>query len=241
LSIFNKITKDNKQKKYKNLSISTKNQDKMTAEMDYIINGYKKFRQKYFDGNNSIFQDLKNKQSPKILVVACSDSRVDPSIILNCKPGDLFVVRNVANLVPPFENDDGHHGTSAALEFAVCFLEVKHIIVFGHSSCGGIRSLVENQATMQNGNFISKWMRLATPAYQKTIENYPTSSIDEQASNCAHFALINSLKNLSTFPWIRSRVDNGKLSLHSWYFNIETGAIEEFNAKTDCFDSLKTD
>lgn len=96
----------------------------MSEEIKYIIDGYKKFRQKYFDGNNSIFEDLKNGQNPKILVIACSDSRVDPTIILNCKPGDLFVVRNVANLVPPYENDDGHHGTSAALEFAVCGLNV---------------------------------------------------------------------------------------------------------------------
>ena len=213
----------------------------MTIEMDYIIGGYKKFRQKYFDGNNSVFQDLKNKQSPKILVVACSDSRVDPSIILDCQPGDLFVVRNVANLVPPFENDDGHHGTSAALEFGVCVLNVRHIIIFGHSSCGGIRSLVENQATMQSGGFISKWMKLATPAYQETIKNYSNSSIDEQASNCAHFALIHSIKNLNTFPWIKSRVKDSKLSLHSWYFDIETGVIEEFNSKTGCFAGLKID
>jgi len=212
-----------------------------SIELDYIIDGYKQFRQKYFDGNNSIFKDLKNGQNPKILVIACSDSRVDPAIILDCKPGDLFVVRNVANLVPPFEDDDGHHGTSAALEFAVCVLEVKHIIIFGHSICGGIRSLVEDHAKMQKGNFISKWMELAKNAYQKTLKNYPLATIDEQASNCAHFALIHSLENLSTFPWIKSRVENSEISLHSWYFDIETGVIEEFKPELDRFVDLKID
>ena len=211
----------------------------MSGEIKYIIEGYKKFRHKYFDGNNSIFEDLKNGQSPKILVIACSDSRVDPAIILNCKPGDLFVVRNVANLVPPYENDDGHHGTSAALEFAVCDLEVKHIIIFGHSSCGGINALVTNPTKMQERNFISRWMELALPAYQKTIQNYPNASIEEQVSSCAHFALINSLKNLYTFPWIASKVESRKLSLHSWYFNIETGVIEEFQPELGNFTDLK--
>ena len=215
--------------------------EKNLGEMQYIIDGYKQFRQKYFNGDNSIFNNLKDGQCPQILMIACSDSRVDPAIILNCQPGDLFVVRNVANLVPPFEDDDGHHGTSAALEFAVCVLKVKRIIIFGHSSCGGIRSLVENQATMQKGNFISKWMDLAKDAYQKTIKNYPLASIDEQASNCAHFALINSLKNLDSFPWIKSRVENNELSLHSWYFNIETGMIEEFKPEFGCFVDLKID
>ncbi len=213
----------------------------MSGEIKYITQGYKQFRQKYFDGNNSIFEDLKNGQNPKILVIACSDSRVDPAIILNCKPGDLFVVRNVANLVPPYENDDGHHGTSAALEFAVCDLEVKHIIIFGHSSCGGIKALIANPSKMQEKNFISRWMELAKPAYEETMENFSNSSVDQKVDSCAHFALINSLKNLYTFPWIKSRVAGGELSLHSWYFNIDTGIIEEFWPKTGEFTDLKID
>ncbi len=211
----------------------------MSGEIKYIIEGYKKFRQKYFDGSSSVFEDLKNGQSPKILVIACSDSRVDPAIILNCKPGDLFVVRNVANLIPPYENDDGHHGTSAALEFAVCGLEVKHIIIFGHSSCGGINALVTNPNKMQEKNFISRWMELAQPAYQKTIQDFPNSSIEDQVDRCAHFALTNSLKNLYTFPWIAAKVAEGTLSLHSWYFNIDTGVIEEFQPELGSFTDLK--
>jgi carbonic anhydrase len=226
----------------KSAQICNNNKDRsMSGEIEYITQGYKKFRQKYFDGNNSLFEDLKNGQNPKILVIACSDSRVDPAIILNCKPGDLFVVRNVANLVPPYENDDGHHGTSAALEFAVCDLEVKHIIIFGHSGCGGINALITNPNKIQGRGFISRWMDLAQLAYQKTIENYPNASIDDKVANCAHFALINSLKNLYTFPWIKSKVEAKTLSLHSWFFNIETGIIEEFNPELENFTDLKID
>ncbi len=213
----------------------------MSENLEYVIAGYKKFRQKYFESNNYLYEDLKNGQSPKILVIACSDSRVDPAIILNCKPGDLFVVRNVANLVPPYENDSGHHGTSAALEFAVLNLGIKHIIILGHSSCGGIQALVEDPSKMQEENFISRWMEIAQPALQKTIENYPNQSIEKQVGNCAKFALINSLNNLFTFPWIKQKVANQELSLHSWYFNIDSGIIEEFNYKTEKFIDLKTD
>lgn len=210
----------------------------MSTEIKYLTAGYKKFREKYFSGKNPLFADLKTGQNPKIMVIACSDSRVDPSIILNCKPGDLFVVRNVANLIPPFEDDSGHHGTSAALEFAVCGLEVAHIIIFGHSNCGGINSLISNPVQIKQGSFISRWMELAQPAYQKTIQTYPTSSIAEKTNHCAHFALIHSLQNLQSFPWIKSKIKAGKLSLHSWYFNIETGVIEEFDPETGAFSEL---
>lgn len=211
----------------------------MPQELEYVIQGYKKFRHKYFESNNNLYEELKDGQSPKILVIACSDSRVDPAIILNCKPGDLFVVRNVANLVPPYENDSGHHGTSAALEFAVLGLGIKHIIILGHSSCGGIQALVANPNQIREKNFISRWMEIAQPALKRTIENYPDRPVEEQVSNCARFALVNSLNNLFTFPWIKERVVAKEIFLHSWYFNIETGIIEEFNSETQRFSELR--
>ena len=212
----------------------------MSQEIQYLIEGYKKFYHKYFHNGTSIFQSLKNEQCPKILIIACSDSRVDPAIILNCQPGDLFVVRNVANLIPPYEDDGSHHGTSAALEFAVCGLGIKHIIILGHSNCGGIRSLVENQAKIKKGDFISKWMEIAKPAYEETTKNHSLTSTDQKITSCSHFALINSLKNLNTFPWISSKVKDRTLFLHSWYFDIETGIIEEFNPETNSFIDLRS-
>ncbi|MFT5702750.1 MAG: carbonic anhydrase [Rickettsiales bacterium] len=213
----------------------------MPENLKYIVSGYKKFRKKYFSGEDQLYQDLKNGQSPKILVIACSDSRVDPAIILNCKPGDLFVVRNVANLVPPFTNDGGYHGTSAALEFGVLGLGIKHIIILGHSSCGGIQALVEDSSQIKAENFISKWMEIAKPALQKTIQNYPSKNLGEKVGACAKFALIDSLNNLLTFPWIKNKVEDGNLSVRSWYFNIDSGVIEEFDVYKEQFMDLKID
>lgn len=213
----------------------------MPKELEYVISGYKKFRQKYFENNNQLYEELKDGQKPKMLVVGCSDSRVDPAIVLNCKPGDLFVVRNVANLVPPFENDSGHHGTSAALEFGVLGLGIRHIIVFGHSGCGGIQALVTNPKSLSGQNFVSRWMEIASDAHTHTVDNHGHLPIDQQIENCAHLALINSLNNLFTFPWIKERVEGGQLFLHAWYFNIDTGIIEKFDAEQQKFIELNQD
>lgn len=162
-----------------------------------------------------------------------------PGGILNCKPGDLFVVRNVANLIPPYENDHGYHGTSAALEFAVLGLGVEHIIIFGHSNWGGVRSLFEENQKIGPNSFIGKWMEISRLAFNKTISQYPAVNLDVKVKHCSHFALINSSKNLLTFPWINERVDSGKLFLHAWYFDIESGKIEEFNFESNNFSELE--
>jgi carbonic anhydrase len=211
----------------------------MPKEIDYAIKGYQKFHKKYFGNNNQTFGNLKDGQNPKILVIACSDSRVDPAIIMDSKPGDLFVVRNVANLVPPYENDSStYHGTSAALEFGILGLGIKHIIIFGHSRCGGIRALVEDSQIIESKNFITKWMEIAKPAYEKTLENHVHDSIDEQSEHCARLALVNSRKNLLTFPWIKEKFDAKNLFLHSWYFNIDSGKIEAYDVLVDGFKEL---
>jgi carbonic anhydrase len=211
----------------------------MPENLQYVVNGYGKFRQKYFSGDDDLYDGLKKGQNPKVLVIACSDSRVDPSIILNCKAGDLFVVRNVANLVPPYNNDGGHHGTSAALEFGITGLHIKHIIILGHSSCGGIRALVEGRFNSNKPEtFIDKWMEIAKPSMVQTVEKYPNENIDNQVNHCSKLALTKSLSNLLTFPWIKEGVWKEKLTIRSWYFNIESGVIEEFDEKEQQFKDL---
>src|SRR5437870_1994102 len=124
-----------------------------------ILKGYQVFRSKYAHGDTSVMQYLShNGQQPQIMVVACCDSRVDPALLLQCDPGDLFVIRNVANIIPPYEKDEAHHGTSAALEFGICFLNVKHLILLGHSQCGGIQMLLDNQSI--KNDFITNWVSL---------------------------------------------------------------------------------
>ncbi len=177
-----------------------------------ILEGYQSFREKYASGDKSVMQYLSHYgQQPKVMVVACCDSRVDPALILQCDPGDLFVVRNVANIIPPYEKDEAHHGTSAALEFGICFLNIQHLILLGHSQCGGIQALLNND--MQN-DFITNWVSLIK-----------APDVTRDADEYAKLALTHSQRNCLTFPWINERVKQKKLTIHQWFFDIKTGQI----------------
>jgi carbonic anhydrase len=209
--------------------------------IDRLIQGYQEFRDHYFTETGLVFDKLvREGQQPKTLVIACSDSRVDPAIVLNCEPGDLFVIRNVANLIPPYEDDNNtYHGTSAALEFGICMLGIRHVIVFGHTQCGGIRALIESSSeSINDKSFIVKWVELAQPAQRFVRENHAELPTDQQIDLCGQYALIHSLKNLQTFPWIRQRVDAGQLFLHAWYFDLAKGLITAFDEERNCFKEL---
>lgn len=199
-----------------------------------LIAGYKRFRAGYFEENRQRFNDLAHLgQSPKVAVIACCDSRVDPSVITDSTPGDLFVIRNVANLVPPCEGKGTWHGTSAALQFAVCDLEVEHIIVLGHARCGGIRSLLQQPENKGNDNFISSWMSIVDEARQQVLENDELKDLDEQAHACELGAIKISLQNLETFPWIRERMEQNTLQLHGWYYDMVSGDILRFDENSN--------
>jgi len=204
-----------------------------------LINGYKNFRQHYFKSNNDLFEHLVHEgQKPKFLVVACCDSRVDPAIITGAEPGEIFVVRNVANLVPPYDDNPKHHATSAALEFAVRDLEVKHIIVFGHSHCGGIQALLKNKGHGNGASFIDSWMNIAAQARNKITSEYAHEPFALQTNLCGKLSLEISLNNLLTFPWIKEKVNANMLWLHAWNFDLESGAIQQFNTETREFEAL---
>lgn len=208
-------------------------------EINELKKGYQKFRQQYFVNDKELYKKLVELgQQPRYLVVACSDSRVDPSIILNCKPGDLFVIRNVANLIPPYEIDTHYHGTSAALEFGICGLGIKEVIILGHSQCGGILSLVNDTTQNRPSNFISKWMELAQVTCQATVAASPHLSAIEKANICSRSALLGSLQNLQTFPWIETRLKSNELAIHTWYFDLESGVILAYNKLTNDFEPL---
>jgi len=215
----------------------------MTKDIENLIQGYQKFRRHYFNGENSEFEELvRCGQRPKVLVIACSDSRVDPALVMNCQPGDLFVIRNVANLVPPYEDDLSYHGTSAALQFGICSLGIRHVILFGHTQCGGIQALLERSPEVcQEKSFINKWMELAKPAHEAVLENHSGLSFDEKTTLCGRYSLMNSLKNLQTFPWIAERVQQGTLFLHAWNFDIAKGLLESFDFKHNCFKEIQSE
>jgi len=193
-----------------------------------MLKGYQDFRDKYALGDKSIMHSLsRNGQRPEIMVVACCDSRVDPALILQCDPGDLFVARNVANIVPPYEKDGAHHGTSAALEFGVRFLEIKHLILLGHSQCGGIQALLDNDSS-NNNDFITDWVSQIKTS-SKTMHD---------PDDCAKLSLQQSQQNCLTFPWIKQRVEEQKLLIHMWFFDIKGGEIFSFDAEDGSYQPL---
>ena len=186
----------------------------MEKNLKKMLQGYQAFRKKYALGDKSVMGYLSHHgQKPNIMVVACCDSRVDPGLILQCDPGDLFVVRNVANIIPPYEKDEAHHGTSAALEFGVRLLEVKHLILLGHSQCGGIQALLNNDDANKN-DFITNWVSLIkTQANPNDADDYAKSALNQSYLNCL------------TFPWIKEKVTQEKLFIHLWFFDIKMGQI----------------
>jgi len=205
---------------------------------EQLIAGFRRFREHHFADDGMKFQDLVQfGQTPKALVVACCDSRVDPALVLDCEPGDLFVIRNVANLVPPAENQGHYHGTSAALEFGVRNLGVPHIIVLGHAQCGGIHALLEGSVD-KDEPFIAEWMGIAEAAREHVELSFAGASDKLRHRVCEQQAILVSLNNLMTFSWIRERVEQRKLTLHGWYFDIEGGELLGYNTASSKFETL---
>ncbi len=195
-----------------------------------LLKGYQVFRDKYAHGDQSVMQYLSHYgQQPQVMVVSCCDSRVDPGLILQCDPGDLFVVRNVANIIPPYEKDVAHHGTSAALEFGIRFLKVKHLILLGHSQCGGIQALFKKQSPSAD-DFITNWVSLIKP--------HDNNLQDTDADAYAKLALHHSYQNCLTFPWIKSLVTRKKLKIHLWFFDIKMGKIFTYSDSSKEYQSL---
>jgi carbonic anhydrase len=191
-----------------------------------LTEGYRAFLGGRFSGERSRYEMLaKNGQRPEIFIVGCVDSRVSPEVIFNAAPGEMLVARNVANLVPPFEDArTSQHGTSAALEFAVQALEVKHIVVLGHAFCGGIRAFADEQAPLSPGDFIGHWMSQIAPAAESLGPRDKDDGVEYL--HRLEFASVElSLKNLMTFPWVRARVERGALHLHGAYFGVANGRL----------------
>lgn len=190
--------------------------------MDQLINGYKRFRTQGWRERQTLFEKLASKgQQPRALVLGCVDSRADPAMIFDAAPGELLIVRNVANLVPPYAPDQAYHGTSAALEFGVRVLNIPDIVVLGHGQCGGVQALL-NGAPEQAQDFIAPWISIAQSAREKAIRHKG----DDRQTCCEHEVIKLSLQNLMTFPWIAERVAQGSLRLHGAWFAIHSGILD---------------
>jgi carbonic anhydrase len=188
--------------------------------MDRLLEGYRRFRAEVWPVQRGRYEALsKEGQRPETLIVACSDSRVDPDTVFSAVPGELFVVRNVAGLVPPYHPDATYHGTSAALEYAVRVLRVGRIVVLGHSQCGGVRAMVEG-APGEARDFVEPWMRIAAPALQAAAGHG-----GDICGHCEVEVVRLSLANLTTFPWIAAAVAAGRLQLAGFRFDIGAGEL----------------
>ncbi|HEX8381639.1 MAG TPA: carbonic anhydrase [Allosphingosinicella sp.] len=188
-----------------------------------LIEGYRRFRESGWARERERWSQLAEGQSPRVMVIACSDSRVDPTQIFDSGPGEMFVVRNVAALVPPYETTGGHHGVSAALEFAVTQLQVEEVVVMGHGFCGGCAAALTGQfddAAHGEGHFIADWIDLLRDARDKVRSRHGE---DFRAMELE--AVRVSLANLRTFPWVRERESDGRLKLHGAYFAIADGVL----------------
>jgi carbonic anhydrase len=207
-------------------------------EMLRLISGFKQFREKFYLGEDTTYNKLSSGwQGPKTLIIGCSDSRVDPAILSSSGPGDLFVVRNVANLVPPFEADGGRHGVSAAIEFAVVNLQVQTVIILGHRQCGGIRALLFPEE-IKAGGFVQQWMTIADSAKARAHAKIPSGDHDALWRQCELESIRTSLQNLRSFPFIEDAVKTRDLSIVGIYFDIETGELRELNEDDGTYSTI---
>ncbi len=207
------------------------------ASVIKIFEGFKNFRHKYFQQQDFYHELGTVGQTPQSLVITCSDSRVDPSILFEAHPGEIFVVRNVANLVPPYETGDGFHGVSAAIEFAVQNLEVENIIVLGHKQCGGIRNLMDSKGT-SGGRFVTQWMKIAEKAKETVLHQHPDADLETQCFHCEKEAIKCSIENLLSFPFIREKEAAGLVTIIGLYFDLESGHLHLLDNKSNDFECI---
>lgn len=201
-----------------------------------LARGFKDFKKNVYSKEDSVYGELSKGQSPKTLVIGCSDSRVDPVHLGSTQPGELFVIRNVANLVPPFEEPKGSlHGVSAAIEFAVVHLKVEHIVILGHRQCGGIKALLFPQES-QAGGFVRGWMNIAEKAKDRAFAELGTEADhDELCRHCEKEAIKISVDNLLTFAFVKKAVEERGLEIYGLYFDLETGDLWALDQDNNSF------
>lgn len=204
----------------------------------HLVAGYAAFRGTRLKEEQDRFRHLSEYgQKPPVLLIGCCDSRVSPEVIFDAGPGEIFVVRNIANLIPPYERESVREETSAAIEYAVIALNVAHIVVMGHAQCGGVRAFALGETRdfepLSDANFIAKWKTLIKPAADKI--GPPTEDLDDYCENLCHASIINGIANLRTYPWVKEGEAAGKLTLHGAYFGVANGAMSALDQSTGQF------
>ena len=203
---------------------------------DPLLQGFTRYQQQYFGGDAGLYAQLKDGQKPTTLVIGCCDSRVHPPSLLGTEPGEMFVVRNVANLVPPYDPCSEHASVAAALEFAVQVLQVKRLIVLGHKGCGGIRGLMDNSA--HHGSSLAKWLDIAQTAKEAALTVFRKYPQRDPYEICEQLAILVSLSNLQSYPWLAEKVAQGAVQIDGWYFDMQSGSLSGYDSDKGYFVSL---
>ena len=203
-----------------------------------FLNGIKEFSNFHFKENEELFKELVERgQTPKALFIGCSDSRLVPNLITNTKPGDLFIVRNIGNMIPPFKPDEDFHGTAAAIEYAVSVLNIEDIIVCGHSNCGACKALYDSIEGIELIH-VKNWLKLGKEIKEKVLEEFQKDKELDIFKLTEKLNIVAQLKNLLTYPDVRRKVLNNEIRLHGWYYEIETGNIEIYNPEINEFERI---
>jgi carbonic anhydrase len=210
----------------------------MTSFPPHLLEGYRTFTSQRLPTEQSRYRELSERgQTPAVMVIGCCDSRVSPEVIFDAGPGELFVMRNIANLVPVYQPDGGAHGVSAALEYAVNVLRVKHIVVLGHAQCGGIRAFIDDIEPLSPGDFIGRWMAMFIKPGEQVAQRGHESKQDF-TTRIEKAAVFRSLENLMTFPFVSALVESGELHLHGAYFGVAEGSLSVLDAAAKEFRSV---
>ena len=200
--------------------------------------GYRQFRNERFEAEEARYRALAAGQDPETMIIACADSRVDPATIFAGAPGELFVVRNVAALVPPYQPNAGYHGTSAALEFAVTGLGVRNIVVMGHGLCGGVAAALDAADNGPAGQFIGPWVDLLSPVRDELLADPDVTDAEQRQRALEWMGVLFSIGNLRSFPFVRAAVDAGRLKLHGAWFSIAEAELYWHGAETGAFEAV---
>lgn len=205
-----------------------------------LIEGNEKFKKEYFPYFEKELKDsVRLGQKPDVLFIACSDSRVTHDLMLNTEPGDMFILRNVGNFVAPYKADEDFHGSAAAIEFAVSVLNVKNIIICGHSHCGACKSLYEDIPDDPALIHVKTWLKLGQKAKEKTLQSKKFTTQEEMYRATERNSIRHQLDNLLTYPEVKRRLENNEITIHGWYYDIETGNIDFYDKNEDNFKPLK--
>jgi len=206
--------------------------------VEKLYRGIHKFQGSYFKKEEEFFRRISGKQDPDVLFITCADSRVDPTLVTQSRPGDLFIVRNVGNIVPPYDAIRDKNSVAAALEFAVLVLKVADIIVCGHSNCGAMKVLFQDEKEFRNMPHLREWVDISKTVRNHVEQHYLDTSPELKQRIMEKENVLEQLKNLETYPFIAQALEQGEVYLHGWYYDIGTGEVLSFNPVSDMFEKI---